>query len=168
MSGGPDFYLPALSVWQPWASLLAHGIKQYETRSWAPSVAYLGRTFAICAAKVSTGLDHYAGEVDGPDHPRTVALRRLFGHGINLSNLPFGAVVGIGTLVEAIRMPPLESEEPGAMERALGDWTLGRWAWRFSDMKALPEPIEVKGKQGIFRLGYDAGAKACRQVGVSP
>jgi activating signal cointegrator 1 len=166
---GPDFYLPAISVWQPWASLLAHGIKIHETRSWAPSAAYLGRSFAICAAKVTTGLDHYASSVgDGPDHPRTVALRRLFALGVNLDRMPFGAVVGIGTLVEAIRMPPLESEQPGAMERALGDWTPGRWAWRFENMQRLPEPIPVQGKQGIFRLPYDAGAKSFRQVGLSP
>lgn len=165
---GPDFYLPALSVWQPWASLLAHGIKRYETRSWAPPVSYIGRTFAICASKTDKGLNLYAGPEDGPQSPRVRALSALVRNGLDLMRLPMGVVVSIGTLAEAIRMPPLESEEPGEMERALGDWTPGRWAWRFSDMKALPEPIVVTGKQGIFRLGYDAGAKACRQVGVTP
>lgn len=166
---GPDFYLPAISIWQPWASLIAHGIKKNETRSWAPPAAYIGRTFAICSSKNDKGLDIYASEAgDGPGHPRTVALRRLFELHIRLDALPFGKVVAIGTLAKATRMPPLESDEPGAMERALGDWTPGRWAWSFAEVKALPEPIDVIGKQGIFRLPYDAGAKACRQVGLSP
>ena len=27
--------MKALTIWQPWASLIAGGAKQYETRSWA-------------------------------------------------------------------------------------------------------------------------------------
>ena len=27
--------MKALTIWQPWASLIARGVKQYETRSWA-------------------------------------------------------------------------------------------------------------------------------------
>lgn len=27
--------IKALTVWQPWASLIAHGVKVFETRSWA-------------------------------------------------------------------------------------------------------------------------------------
>lgn len=165
---GPDFYLPAISVWQPWASLLAHGIKRYETRSWAPSVAYLGRSFAICSSKNDSGLNSYGTTEDGPQTPRIVAVRQLTERGVDIMRLPFGKVVAIGTLVEAIRMPPLESEEPGEMERALGDWTPGRWAWSFANVMPLPEPIDVTGKQGIFRLPYDIGAKACRQVGLLP
>lgn len=26
--------MKALTIWQPWASLIARGVKQYETRSW--------------------------------------------------------------------------------------------------------------------------------------
>ncbi|MBP0015307.1 MAG: ASCH domain-containing protein [Roseofilum sp. SID3] len=38
----------ALSVWQPWASLIAQGHKEYETRNWATN--YRGEIL-ICAAK---------------------------------------------------------------------------------------------------------------------
>ncbi len=40
--------MKAITIWQPWASLLACGAKQYETRSWATS--YRG-PIAIHAAK---------------------------------------------------------------------------------------------------------------------
>lgn len=40
--------MKAITIWQPWASLLAHGMKQYETRSWATK--YRG-PIAIHAAK---------------------------------------------------------------------------------------------------------------------
>ena len=28
--------MKAISLWQPWASLVAEGVKTIETRSWAP------------------------------------------------------------------------------------------------------------------------------------
>lgn len=34
-----------------------------------------------------------------------------------------------------------------------GDWTLGRWAWRLTDVQSC-DPIPVKGRQGVFDLGF--------------
>lgn len=39
---------------------------------------------------------------------------------------------------------------PSEIELAFGDWTPGRYAWEFSDMKLI-DPIPVKGKQGLWR-----------------
>jgi hypothetical protein len=41
----------AISLWQPWASLIACGAKPYETRHWAPPRELIGQTIAIHAAK---------------------------------------------------------------------------------------------------------------------
>ena len=43
--------MKAISLWQPWASLIACGAKPYETRSWAPPSTLIGTTIAIHAAK---------------------------------------------------------------------------------------------------------------------
>jgi hypothetical protein len=43
--------MKAISLWQPWASLIACGAKPYETRHWAPPRALIGQTIAIHAAK---------------------------------------------------------------------------------------------------------------------
>ena len=43
--------MKAISLWQPWASLIACGAKPYETRSWAPPRDLIGQTIAIHAAK---------------------------------------------------------------------------------------------------------------------
>lgn len=37
-------------------------------------------------------------------------------------------------------------------EIALGDWTPGRYAWELANVKILPEPIQAKGKQGIWNF----------------
>jgi activating signal cointegrator 1 len=43
--------MKAISLWQPWASLIACGAKPYETRHWAPPLEFTGTTIAIHAAK---------------------------------------------------------------------------------------------------------------------
>jgi hypothetical protein len=43
--------LKAISLWQPWASLIAVGAKPFETRHWAPPRELIGQTVAIHAAK---------------------------------------------------------------------------------------------------------------------
>lgn len=43
--------MKAISLWQPWASLIACGVKVYETRDWAPPRDLIGQRIAIHAAK---------------------------------------------------------------------------------------------------------------------
>lgn len=43
--------MKAISLWQPWASLIACGAKPFETRHWAPPRELIGTTIAIHAAK---------------------------------------------------------------------------------------------------------------------
>ena len=35
-------------------------------------------------------------------------------------------------------------------EKALGDYSLGRYAWELRNVKELPEPIKAKGQQGLW------------------
>ena len=35
-------------------------------------------------------------------------------------------------------------------EKALGDYSLGRYAWELRNIKELPEPIKAKGQQGLW------------------
>lgn len=35
-------------------------------------------------------------------------------------------------------------------EKALGDYSLGRYAWEMRNIKELPEPIKAKGQQGLW------------------
>lgn len=43
--------MKAISLWQPWASLIAAGVKPFETRHWAPPRELIGTTIAIHATK---------------------------------------------------------------------------------------------------------------------
>lgn len=56
--------MKAISLWQPWASLIACGAKIYETRDWAPPRNLIGQPIAIHAAKkVDKGAAEFAEEI---------------------------------------------------------------------------------------------------------
>jgi ribosomal protein S27E len=56
--------MKAISLWQPWASLIACGAKPFETRSWAPPRGLIGQTIAIHAAKkIDKGAAQFAEEL---------------------------------------------------------------------------------------------------------
>jgi hypothetical protein len=127
--------MKALSLTQPWASLMALGHKHYETRSWWTS--HRG-TLAIQAAK---GFPGWAQEFAAEE----LALGRL------TSPLPRGAIVAIVRVVDVLRTEDAELEV-SALERHLGDYSPGRYAWKTELLWALREPIACAGAQGIWTV----------------
>lgn len=56
--------MKAISLWQPWASLIACGAKPFETRSFAPPASLIGQTIAIHAAKkIDKGAAQFAQDL---------------------------------------------------------------------------------------------------------
>ena len=124
----------ALSLWQPWASAIALGIKTVETRSW--STKYRG-TLLIHATQ---RFPREARELAATER----ALGRL------PARLPLGAVVAVATLAD-VRPTEEVALEVSAIERLYGDYTPRRWAWMLADVRALSESIPASGGQGLWR-----------------
>jgi hypothetical protein len=132
-----------VSVLQPWATVILAGAKQFETRSWRTAhrgrlAVHAGRRFpaparALCRREPFRSLLRQAG-CDDPDA------------------LPLGAVLGSVELVECCRVEELDLDTLSADEQALGDFRPGRWAWRLGDPRALPAPLAITGKLGVFPL----------------
>jgi len=131
--------MKALTLCQPWASLVAIGVKSYETRSWRTS--YRGR-LAIHAAKRVVHVDGYAG---------ALIAARLAEAGLCLDSLPIGAVVATCTLTGCYPVDMLWGRlvDMGD-EGVFGDWRMGRYAWRLADVVPLDEPIPARGKQRLW------------------
>lgn len=56
--------MKAISLWQPWASLIACGAKPFETRHWAPPRELIGQPIAIHAAKkIDKGAAEFATDL---------------------------------------------------------------------------------------------------------
>jgi hypothetical protein len=131
--------MKAITIWQPWAQLVAIGAKEYETRTFAPK--YRGPV-AIHAGKRK----QWGGMVI-PYEPFRTPLRDA---GIvTYETLPLGCVVAVGelTAIYATRELFLKLSK---QERDFGDFTPGRYAWRIQNMRMLEEPIPVKGQQGLW------------------
>jgi hypothetical protein len=63
--------MKAISLWQPWASLIACGAKPFETRHWAPPASMIGQTIAIHAAKkIDKGAALFAQDLMYGQHPQ--------------------------------------------------------------------------------------------------
>ena len=71
--------MPAITLWQPYATLLVRGVKRHETRSWTMPQSLHGRRTAIHAAK---------RPVSKADEDR---LRRI---GLQADDMPLGCLVG--------------------------------------------------------------------------
>lgn len=127
--------LKALTLWQPWATLVAQGLKEFETRSWG--TYYLGE-LAIHAAK----------------RPMGKAERGLLQDlGVPGLVCPLGAIVAVADLTGCERSEdwPRQGVTASDRETMVGDWSHGRFCWRLGDVR--PVVVEsVKGNQGIWHL----------------
>lgn len=133
----------AISLWQPWATFIALGLKQYETRSWKPSPSAIGQPLLIHAAKRKMTAEEIQFVID---------LRSKFGSIIphpKESNFPLGALVAKAKLNRVLDSDHAFKIIPSALELELGNYEPNRFAWHLSDLEKL-EPIPFKGSQGFF------------------
>ena len=123
----------AISLWQPWASAIALGVKRVETRHW--STNYRGPLVIHAARRWDAEQRGFAAA----EH----CLGRL------PSRLPLGALVAVATLID-VRPTDELSLEVSAIERLYGNYAPGRFGWMLEDIRPLPEPIGYKGHQSFF------------------
>ena len=144
--------IPAITLHQPWASLIACGAKTFETRSW--KTPHRGQ-IAIHAAK---SIPDYGQELieelvdaektpDGwaySDFMTATALAKIGIH--RPDQFPLGAIVCLADLTDCI---PTQ-QAPHEMRR-FGDFTPGRWAWRLESIHVMDPPFPCRGYQGVWR-----------------
>jgi hypothetical protein len=153
--------IKCISLWQPWASLIALGEKKIETRHWA--TPYRG-PLAIHAAKRWTGAEaetcldspfweilSEAGLIE-QDHLKP-------GRAKPTERMPLGAIVAVVDLTDCV--PTFQkgalaecwlSSSISIQERHFGNYAANRFGWMLSKVRALPEPIPYKGEQGLFEI----------------
>ena len=125
--------MKAISLWQPWASLMAMGLKKNETRSWYTS--YRGPLLIHAAKK----------KVQWPD----MAIWELINkRGMNL--LPYGYLICRVNLIDCQKI--IDSNKPKErLEREFGDYTPGRFMWITERLKTF-DPIPYRGGQRFFNV----------------
>ena len=136
--------MKALTIWQPWATLIAEEIKHYETRSW--STGYRG-PIAIHAAKRWT---HHEVTTMLQLARRFPIVGSALAYDGEIHTPPLGAIVCIGVLVAVHKSEEIRDSLP-AVERALGDYRDRRFAWEIAEIQLpIQGPIPAKGQQGLW------------------
>lgn len=137
--------MKALSVTQPWASLLISGAKKIETRSWAAPRSLVGQRILIHASKGWARAERELCSQDPFD--QALFLAGFDSH----ESVPRGCILGSVRLVECRRtealLPHLEGDEA-----EFGDFSAGRWGWVMADPVPLEAPISARGALGIWEF----------------
>ncbi len=134
--------MKALTIIQPFAHLIAAGVKRVENRGWP--TRYRG-PLAIHAGKAKTYNGESVADMARDDD-------------IDPAKLAFGAVVAVVELVECVELTP------GGMARDVTpDWAARRFAWLdehphregpvcwvLVNLRRLAVPIPAKGAQGLW------------------
>jgi hypothetical protein len=144
-----------ISLWQPWATLIAIGAKRIETRSWPAN--YVGPLAIHAAQKWTRELRELCDR-----EPFRSAFREV---DVHPDLLPRGCVVATCRLASCAyvgnanllttaggEVLPL----PADPERSFGDYTPGRYAWLLSDVVKLEQPVPEKGRQGFWNWDPNA------------
>jgi hypothetical protein len=149
--------MKALTLTQPWATLVAIGAKRIETRSWRTS--YRG-PLAIHAAK---GL----ASVGGKRGLRQLIASEPFATALaGHSWLPLGAIIATCTPVDCVPTEQImkafgaygPTDASGGhklwpltdQELTFGDYSANRWGWLLDDVQMLDTPVFCKGALGLW------------------
>jgi hypothetical protein len=143
--------IKALSLHQPWSSLVAIGAKRYETRSWA--ISHRGELL-ICSTKNFKAA--MQGWNSSPIMQSALSLRGFK----QWQELPFGQALALVYLEECLPTIKLgELFAKGQVKRFrttnelhYGNYEAGRYAFKLSNIRPIKDPFPVTGRQGLFEV----------------
>ena len=153
--------MKALTLTQPWATLVAIGAKRIETRSLRTD--YRG-PLAIHAAKGFPRIDVFAWYTLGDCVKGELAAFDIRSFA-QIEQLPRGVVVAVCNLLAVHEILQNHTgDEWNIMtldgrkhtwrltteERAFGDYSGGRYAWLLADVQKLAVPVAARGALGLW------------------
>ena len=137
--------MKAISLTQPWATLVVTGEKKIETRSWRAN--YRG----VLAVHASKGFPKEAKELIYQE-PFKSALSKH--HYLENNQLPTGAIIGLIRLEDCVTTNYIRLHDLTTKEFAFGDYSDNRWAWILSEAQQIKE-TECKGMLGLWTVPKD-------------
>lgn len=152
--------MKALTIWQPWASLIAHGAKPYEFRGWTPPARLIGQRIAIHAGARKVRRDEVHWLVDAirrgepPCLHADLALDLL--DRVALGDWPRSVVLCTAKLGQPLTGDTCAREfglDIGGNDSDR-DGTFN-WGWPLSDVRHLSPPLAWRGAQGLFVIPDD-------------
>jgi len=130
--------IKALTLWPPWGQFMAKGLKKIETRSWY--TAYRGPLAIHSGARI------YRKEI--PPEVYELAIKTLGPE----HQWQLGKILCIVNLNECLKTAYVN---PNKLERMLGNYELGRYAWCTSMIKVFQNPVPARGMQRMWEWQWD-------------
>ena len=124
--------MKAISLCQPWASLMALGAKKIETRSWATN--YRGQLLIHASKKVVPWKSEISEEV----------CKALGG-----TMTFYGCLLCVVDLIDCQRVTFFFNVPPKP-ELLFGDYTPGGFMWITENPRPFDPPLLYRGQQGLF------------------
>jgi hypothetical protein len=157
-----------LSVHQPWATAIALSDprelgevgKGIENRDWEPWKSIVGTHIAIHATKqpfdqtdaITVGRMLYGNDAMRPEWSAWVA--RL--------TVDTGKILCVAKVAGCVR----HQKELGARESQARWKIAGSLGWVLEDVRALPNPIQFRGMQGLWVVPSEVEKQICAQVNL--
>lgn len=145
--------MKAITIKQPWASLIVHGIKDIENRNWRTN--HRGRVLIHAAGSHGRKFSVDLTDAQTKAAFATIAGETMFG------NMPFGSIIGSVEIVDCvINYPSIWAEKtenytfgmnPKIHENITGKKVVYNWV--LANPILFPEPIPAKGKLSLWE--YD-------------
>lgn len=137
--------MKAISIWQPFATLIVRGFKIFETRTWPPPASLIGQRIGIASTKSLRPEQraHFADEDFQQCYQRLGLPERL-------EDLQHGFMLGTAILDSVELMTEEFMEEVSAEEQHYGWWQEGFYAWRMVSPETFVKPMPVRGAQGLY------------------
>lgn len=145
--------MPALTLWQPWATLIAAGVKPYETRPSLPPHELRGRRIAIHAGLRPAAPLDITPSMDA-------VMVALTGDRYWYERLPYGAVVCVCVLDSVRPAQNVPADD-------FGNYSAGRWAWKLTDIVVLDPPVPARGQRD-YGWPWSVPDDAWRQIQSGP
>ncbi len=123
--------MKAISLYEPWATLIALGLKRYETRSWE---TFHRGPLLICASKKKL--------------PFIEIANLLFLAKLTPDDLQYGKALAIIDLIDILPTENLIGIPD--LEKKFGDFSPNRYAWHLQNIRRFLKPALIRGKQGLF------------------
>jgi len=156
-----------ITLWEPWASLMALEQKRIETRSW-PIPERLMRTRKPWLLVIHAGnrwkRDQYEQCLR---HPFVDFLGEAWWHTSPAGPKPktLGKALAVVAPIACERTSPMSRKlrdfldfRAGMCERDFGDFRPGRFAWLTKFVCGLDPPVPMRGQQGLKRVGRECAA----------
>lgn len=154
--------IDALTVWQPWTSFIAEGLKPFEFRSRKPPEYLIGKQLAIHAGKRAPVMSELKGLVYKLERGGQYALSTgLINHERCLrlleqwivapAALPLSSILCIVTVGKPLANADL-CEAMGLEHVNDSDRDEhSNWGWPLSDVKRLTPFVPIGGQRGIWK-----------------